>query len=386
MSRYLKKAIEKDALASQKIAFIGGPRQVGKTTLVKSMVAPENYFSYDNASFRKLWSRQPENLFNTCVAGPIALDEIHKDRIWKRKLKGLYDLDPKQTYLVTGSARLDLYRKGSDSLLGRYIPYRLYPLTVAETENPPAPGDVLINKKPVIPWRDLLDLGGFPEPLFQGNKAKAMRWSRLRMDRLILEDSRDILAISDLNRFRLLTDLMPEKVGSPFSINSLREDVGASYSTVRSWVMATEALYFGFFIKPYSKSVKRSLIAEPKFYLFDILSLPENSGQRKENLAAIHLKKACDYFTDTAQGHFELYYLRDKEKREVDFLLLKNKKPWILVECKSSEKTPDKNLQYFHEVIKPEKSFQLIDDNDYKKAYRDGITVMSYEKFFSGWV
>ena len=248
-TRYLTRIIPKDALKDRKMAFISGPRQVGKTTLGKQLIKESsNYFSWDQTEFRKIWSQSPEKILEKIGTGPVLFDEIHKDRKWKSKIKGIYDsYSDKLSILVTGSAKLDIYRKGSDSLLGRYIPYRLHPFSVAENNNPVFPENILQKFKLSYKWEDLLHLGGYPEPLLFGTEKKAQRWSRLRLDRLAYEDTRDIKVLSDLNAFRVLLDLVPEKVGSLFSFHSLKEDVGTAYATIRDWMLLSSALYYGFF-------------------------------------------------------------------------------------------------------------------------------------------
>ncbi|HVR73212.1 MAG TPA: ATP-binding protein [Planctomycetota bacterium] len=388
LNRYLADAIHNDALARRKMAFISGPRQVGKSTLAKSLLSgEENYFLYDEETFRRAWAKSPGQAIAQRSPGTIVLDEIHKDRRWKTKLKGIADARPADLQIiVTGSARLDHYRRGSDSLLGRYLPYRLFPFSVAETGSPPAPDDALTTRQVSHRWADLLRLGGFPEPLLGGSENEALRWSRLRLDRLVLEDSRDFLNISDLNAFRTLIDLLPERVGSLLSVNSLREDVGKAYATVRSWMEVLDLLYYSFTIRPYAKRLARALKAEPKLYLFDILRIPvEHTAKRLENLVALHLLKACCFWTDTARGEFELRYIRDKEKREVDFLVLRDDKPWMMVECKSSQKEPARELVHFGAILKPLHRFQLVTDEDHDRSHAETrVRVLGYERFLSG--
>jgi hypothetical protein len=387
--RYLARSLAEDALAKQKIAFVSGPRQVGKSTLARSLLTSDaNYFLYDDGGFRRKWAKSPEDALASREPGPILLDEIHKDRKWKTKLKGLYDKSgEKIPIIVTGRARLDLYRKGSDSLLGRYLPYRLHPFTVAETATPPSPAQILDHAQVSYPLADLLALGGFPEPLLGGKELEARRWSRLRIDRLVLEDSRDLLNISDANAFRTLIELLPERVGSLLSINSLYEDVGKAYATVRSWLQVLDALYFTFTIRPYAGKLSRTLKAEPKLYLFDILRIPaEYQGKRLENLTALHLLKACQFWTDTAQGDYDLRFVRTRDGWEVDFLVLADGKPWMLLECKTGAKEPSKQLRRFGEMLKPKYQVQLVFE---KKRYRReypacGVTVLDYESFFAG--
>jgi len=383
--RYLTEIIKQDALKDKKMAFISGPRQVGKTTLGKQLLKDSNnHFSWDETRSRKIWTKSPEKLLEYAGKGPILFDEIHKDKKWKSKIKGIYDKYGDQfSFLVTGSAKLDLYRKGSDSLLGRYIPYRLHPFSVSESYN--SPTKLLKKFKTSYKWNDLIALGGYPEPLLAGSEKKAQRWSRLRLDRLAYEDTRDIKVLSNLHAFRALLDLIPEKVGSLFSFHSLKEDIGVAYATLRDWVLLSESLYYGFFIKPYSTKIKKLIHSQPKFYLYDILQIPKSEkSKRLENLTALHLLKACHFWTDTAEGLFELFFIRDKTKREVDFLITKNKQAFLLLECKSQSKNLSPSFTHYAEILKAPFNIQLIDVKNYDRQYQlHNIRVLSDEKFFS---
>ncbi len=384
--RYLKSAIESDSISKEKITFISGPRQVGKSTLAKSLLTNEsNYFLYDDEDFLRNWAKSPEKSISSRGPGVVVLDEIHKDQKWKTKIKGIYD-KYHLPFVVTGSTRLDLFRKGSDSLLGRYLPYHLHPFSVAESEISITPDEIFKNEKIIYPWKDLLTLGGFPEPFFSGSQTEALRWSRLRLDRLVLEDSREIRNISDLNSFRVLISLLSNRVGSLLSTNSLREDVSKAYATVGEWLKVLESLYYSFTIKPYSKNISRALKAEPKLFLYDIMRIPPDlESKRLENLTALHLLKLVNFWTDTAQGEFELRFVRDKEKREVDFLVTKDEKPWMLVECKSNSTTPSQNLIHFNSLLKPKFAIQLVTKNNYHREYSHyNVQIMSYEKFAAG--
>lgn len=386
--RYLASIIPRDAFSQEKMAFVSGPRQVGKSTLARFLLEhEENYFLYDDENFRRAWAKSPEQALAMRSSGPIVLDEIHKDRKWKTRLKGIYDKHHSTLQIiVTGSARLEYFRRGGDSLLGRYFPYRLHPFSVAESTSPLQP-DALLSRQDIhYPWNDLLTLGGFPEPVLKGNEAQANRWSRLRLDRLVYEDSRDILNITDVQAFRTLVELLPERVGSLFSTNAIREDVGKAYATIVNWIKVLDTLYFCFFIRPYAKKISRSLRAEPKMYLYDILRIPKDeNSKRLENLAALHLLKMCHYWTDTAQGEFDLHFVRNKDKKEVDFLVVRDKRPWMLIECKTNEKEPARDLLFFANKLQPDYSIQLVNDKNFDRFYKSlGVRVMSYESFFAG--
>ena len=389
MMRYLKKPIENDALHDFKMAFITGPRQVGKTTLAQNLLLTEdtNYFNWDEQEFKVAWAKSPIDAVSMRGEGPIVLDEIHKDRRWKGRIKGLYDVVGKKVpIIVTGSARMDVFRKGGDSLMGRYIPYHLNPLSVGESENPVSPAEIFQRDEPRYKWSDLMKLGGFPEPLLSGNEQKAIRWGRLRLERLLREDVRDLRNISDINALGVLVALMPRQVGGLLSVNSLRLDADIAYGTAHAWIGVLETLYHHFVVKPFSKKLSRAIRAEPKLFLYDILQV-KDAAARKENLIALHLLKACQFWTDAAFGSFELRFIRTKEKEEVDFCVLRDGKVWLLVECKSGAKALSKHLVKFTEILRPQWSFQLVDDTSYDRNYPEyKIRVTSLESFCAGLV
>ena len=374
--RYLQNAIESDALQSHKIAFLSGARQAGKTTLAKSILkthaVKSAYYTYDDDEFRKLWAKSPKTLLQAGSSKDsglslVVLDEIHKDRLWKNKLKGLYDLFGKQTqFLVTGSARMDYFRRSGDSLQGRYLPYRLHPFTQFEKDfvkPPPQTHDEWFESKSSESFSrlDLLKLGGFPEPLLGGSEQKAIRWRRLYQERLVREDIRDLYDLRNLNQLQTLLLLIKDRAAGQLSYTSLREDLGTSLDSVLRWVDILESVYFSYRIRPFTVRVKNSLRREPKLYLMDWAGI-EDPGQKWENLIANHLLKSVQAWTDCAMGEFELHYVRDKQKREVDFLITENGKPYLLLEVKSGQAEVTPALIYFNKLLKPKFCFQIVQD------------------------
>lgn len=390
--RYLENVVPNDALSDRKIAFISGPRQVGKTHLASRILsqagdeAKAGYYNWDDDEFKKIWIQNPKILFHQ--KNIVVLDEIHKDRAWKSKLKGLYDLFKDKTkIIVTGSARLDFYRKSGDSLQGRYYPYRLHPMSLNESGHIPLPpsentwGGELKCHFDLDP---LLELGGFPDPLFGQSAAKAQRWRRLYRERMIREDLRDLREVKDLEALKVLSLLLEGTVSSRLSYESLRQDLKLSFDTVKTWVELLESVYFCYRIRPYSKGLKQSLRKEPKLYLFD-WSLLKEEGPRFENFIASHLLKSCHAWTDSAQGEFELCYIRDKQKREVDFLVTKNAKPWLLVEVKNQSSTISKELLYYSDLLRPRYAIQVVRSihKERHSLAHPGIEVMDARRFLS---
>ena len=382
--RYLFNEIFEDALADRKMAFISGPRQVGKTTLAKQCIrSNRNYFNWDVAAFKRAWVRSPLKAIEQIDSGPVVFDELHKYPHWKNSLKGLYDqVGDKIPIIVTGSARLDLYKKGGDSLLGRYIPYRLHPLTVAEKPESPGDPDNLETGEIKYPLKDLMVCSGFPEPLLGASKKKARRWSRLREEQIVREDVRDVSNIQHIELIKLLIELLPGKVGSPLSINSLREDLQVAYATVREWMTVLQNLYVCFRVPPYSRNISRSLTKESKYYLFDWLPI-EKQGPLIENIVAVHLQKACHYWTDLAYDRFELCYIRTREKQEVDFCVVRENKPWMLVECKSRDTTISKALRKFAGLFPEAVAYQVTSADVDRVVPGSSIRLINVEKFLS---
>jgi len=396
IKRYLETQILSDALAAKKIAFINGPRQVGKTTVAQHVLADlkqsEHYYTWDDDEFRKIWIKGLKDFIKNFKKGSVVVfDEIHKDRNWKNKLKGIYDLYHKDLFfIVTGSARLGYYRKSGDSLQGRYLPYRIHPLSVGETNfiKPPPEKNWDDNCTSHFDWRDLLQYGGFPEPFFMQNSNKATRWRRLYRERLIKEDLRDLQEVRDIRLIESLALLLQDRVGSQLSYESLREDLSVSFDSIKRWIDLFEALYFCYRIQPYSKNIKNSLKKEPKLFLFD-WPLVTDQAARLENMVASHLLKSCNAWTDCAMGEFNLYYIRDKQKREVDFFITKNEKPYALIEIKSGQNTPTSALIHYQKVLQPQFCLQVVKEDRLEKGSMlnyPGVQIISLKRFLASLV
>ncbi len=327
--RYLAGQVQRDL--ARKMVFLAGPRQVGKTTLARSLRgAGRGYLNWDVSEDRtRILARE---------LPPAALwifDEIHKYRGWRGLLKGLYDGRRKgQKILVTGSARLELYRYGGDSLQGRYHLLRLHPLSVAELGLERRSG-----------LTDLLTLGGFPEPFFGGSEVEARRWSREYRSRLVREEVSSLERIQDLGNLELLMMRLPDLVGSPLSINALREDLQLSHKTVANWLRVLERLFALFRLPPLAGPRIRAVKKEQKHYHFDWSIVP-SEPQRFENLVACHLLKWVHFEADVRGRDLELRYFRDTDGREVDFVVVEGRAPILLVEAKWGDAPLDRSLRY----------------------------------------
>jgi len=363
---------------------------VGKTTFAVNIVANKYknhaYYNWDNREDRKkiLRSVWPGN------ADLIILDEIHKYKNWKNLIKGEYDkLKSKYKFLITGSARLDIYRKGGDSLQGRYHYYRLHPFSLAEFLG-------IRNKieifKAIVPLEDSCDeelealfkFGGFPEPLLKGSARFLRRWHNEKVERMFRDDIRDIEQIRDLGSMQLLSDILPDKVGSLLSINSIREDLEVSHRAVTHWLNILETFYYHFRIYPFARKKIRSIKKDPKLYLWDWSEI-EDPAIRFENMVASHLLKLCHLLYDYEGYRAELFFLRNVDKKEVDFLVTIDRKPWFAVETKLSFKGVERSIKYFRERLNIPHVYQVVKESGIN-LFINGVFVVSADRFLAALV
>jgi len=400
---YLSGLVENMAFSGNKMAFVSGPRQTGKTTFSKMLLKKRvsgAYFNWDETEFRRAWTKHPAALIPSPGNSPvplIVLDEIHKAKLWKRTLKGVFDtLESPTDILVTGSARLNVYKKGSDSLMGRYFNFRLHPFTLREmvlagAQAPDTLFDSLRARalNPKKEWLEafasLMRFGGFPDPLFSQDDKRARLWRRGRTEKVIREDLRDLSRIPELSRIEMLASLLPEKVGALFSIASLREHLEVNHETVKRWVVFLQELYYLFEIKPYQGAISRSLKKEGKAYLWDFSEVGEKPA-RYENLVACHLLKACHFWTDSGEGLFSLHFLRNKEKQEIDFLVSRDGKPWMAVETKWGDGAPSPNWKKYLPSLGNIMAVQLVAEPGHWKWIKVGekdLLIASAQEFLA---
>ncbi len=358
--RYISKYIISDL--EKKMVFIGGPRQVGKTTLANSLIDnnfPKGvYFNWDygedkRAILKEKWERDSEL---------IIFDELHKYSGWKNWLKGIYDVTKgRHKFLVTGSARLDVYKKGGDSLMGRYHYWRLHPFGFDELPSGMSPGEA---------FNRLMLLGGFPEPFLDGSEREARRWRRERFDRVIREDIRDLESIKNISSLELFIDQLRHRVGSLVVMSNLANDIQVSPKTITSWLNLIERMYLVFAVRPYTKNLPRAVLKPPKVYFYDNGDVIGDEGAVFENLVGSLLLKRISFLEDRDGFRYELRYIRDKEGREVDFVILRDGIIEELIEVKFSGDSVSKHLKYYAERLNPEKATQIV--AKLKRPYSSG--------------
>ena len=357
----------------RQMVFLSGPRQVGKTTIGESL--GKLYLNWDDSAARRIIQEGQRAVFDKYGLGKateqdttVVFDEIHKYSRCKQYIKGFYDLYGKQLRIVaTGSARMDIYKKGGDSMMGRYFPYRMHPFSVAELLDVSLPGEELVRAPRCLEdadWNALLRFGGFPDPFSKRDVRFSHRWNSLRFDQLMTVDMRDLTKIDQLDVLASLARILSLRSGEQLVYKSLGRDVGVDEKTAKAWVKALKHLYFGFEVRPWFRNVENSIRKMPKWYLRDWANISDE-GKRAETFIACHLLKAVEGWTDLGYGDFELGYLRDKAKREVDFIVVRDGEPWFLVEAKNGDTSLSGNLEHFQRQTGAKHAFQVVVDEDY---------------------
>jgi hypothetical protein len=402
--RHLEAVAFDPELTADKLVLIAGPRQAGKTTLARGWLARHGcgslYFNWDDPTVRGRYRRDP-HFFEPAarrldVPSPwIAFDEVHKSSRWRDMLKGWYDVFQRDfRFLVTGSARLDLFRRGGDSLVGRYLLFHLFPLSFHELVDPAAPPGLPapLGPGPVAPdwdaapgswprFRQFLARGPFPDPLLRDSDRFSRRWAQDYVSLVLRQDVRDLTRLADLDRLETLLTLLPAAIGSPLSYSSLGRDLEVAHTTVRVWLEALRRFYLVFPVRPHARRIRRALRRDAKWYFLDWSHVGE-PAPRLENLVASCLYQACQCWSDAGHGRFELRYLRLRDGREVDFVLLDEGRPRLAVEVKLTELEPSPALRRRAEQLGPGVlGVQVVGAPDVARRVDDGLWVVSADRF-----
>jgi hypothetical protein len=383
--------IWKELAGEKSMVFMAGPRQSGKTTLahiIARSFTNSLYFNWDIPEHRTRLLNNPsffEAVERKDSSIPLIIfDEIHKYKEWKNYLKGTYDhFHTKYQFLVSGSGRLDVYRKGGDSLAGRYFLFHLWPFTLAELGKCAGPIEDIVKDPLTVSmdrhqtlkelWIQLSDLSGFPEPYVSGKMTTYRRWSNSYAQQLIKEDIRDITDIKSIGDIETLYLLLPSKIGSPLSIPALARDLKASYNSVKNWISVFERFFLVFSLYPWTAQITRAIQKERKIYLWDSPRISEPAA-RFENMVAIELYRAITSWNDMGYGQFSLHFIKNKEKQEVDFLIARDRRPFLLIEAKLADTQPSKALTKFQaalkipavQLIQEGKTHRLLSNGDHK--------------------
>ena len=362
-------------MENRQMAFVSGPRQVGKTTVCRDLSSV--YINWDDQTARDQILRGPADVAQLAglqkIHDPepvLVFDELHRYPRWKTFLKGFFDVYGRHAkIMVTGSSRLDVFKRGGDSLMGRYFPYRMHPFSVAELARPVLRREVHCAPQALEEneWSALWTFGGYPEPFARRDARFSRRWHDLRATQLLREDVREMTRIQELDQLVSLAAILGERSGDQVVYAALARQVRVSENTARSWVAALAALHLGFLVKPWHRNIVLAIRKEPKWFLRD-WSMIADVGKRAETFVACHLLKAVEGWTDLGFGRFDLFHIRDKQKREVDFLVTRDQRPWFLVEVKHADTQLSPALAFMQKQIQAPHAFQVVLEEPYVAA------------------
>ena len=370
MKRYLTKYIQEDL--ATKIILLTGPRQTGKTTLSKMLKREYDYFNFDNIEDRlslqeKSWDRSKEL---------VIFDELHKLKNWKSWLKGVYDTEGiPPSLLVTGSAKLDTYRKVGDSLAGRFFQFRMHPLDLKEIKT-------FINPENLEAELDkLLEVGGFPEPFLNGTNRFYNRWKKSHLDIILKQDLIDLENVQQIIQIETLIQLLKKRVGSPVSYSSIARDLQCSDKTVKRWLTILENMYVIFKVPPFHKNIARAIQKAPKFYFYDTGQVIGNPGIKLENTIACAIQKEIHFREDCFGEEKKIYYLKNKDGKEIDFCITVNDSPSLMVEVKWKDDTLSPNFEIFKKFFPQIKMIQVTKELRKEKTFPNGVEIRTAHKW-----
>jgi predicted AAA+ superfamily ATPase len=360
--RYLQPELKE--LIDQKLILLSGPRQVGKTSLSKKIFSDFAYYNYDR--------REDFHVFKNNEwdhSGKLLIfDEIHKMKKWKLWLKDIVDGGRKNKILVTGSARLDMAKKMGDSLAGRYFSMRLNPLDLKEAASLGTPEEN---------YAKLLNVGGFPEPFFNGTEKFYGLWKRTHLDIILRQDLISLENVRDIDGIELLVQLLSERVGSTISMNSLAKDIGRDDKTISKWLIVLENLFIIFKVPPYAKNMALGIKKSSKYYFYDIARVQGDESRKLENLVALSLKKEIEFLQDTQGIDHSLHFSKDKQHREIDFVVNRPRGASLLIEVKLSDEEPSKNFDVFARYFPKAEKIQLVRNIGRPFLSKSGVHVVN---------
>jgi hypothetical protein len=412
---YITRSIETYAfdenLIGRHMVFIAGPRQTGKTRLAKEWLNKNGcsplYFNWDDLKTRQSY-RSDSRFFesparNIGTKDPwVAFDEIHKRNTWRDILKGAYDIFGEEfRFLITGSARLDLFRKSGDSLVGRYNLFHMMPLCVNEILGTPTSTcflqestfDAIItafenrisygsSSETFETCNALERYGPFPEPFLKQNERFCRKWHQDYISLLIREDMRDISKVVELDKIENLLFLLAPRIMSPVSMPNLAGELEAAHSSVKSWLEQLKRLFLIFPVSPWSRKISRGLKKAKKWYFHDWY-YGQDKAARLENMIAVYLYRTCLAMTDMGYGTYLLHYIRTLDKREIDFVISRDNTPLLAVEVKTSESRLSSTLRDRNKWLMdaPTIGVQVVGQRGILKKYENHTWIMSMDKF-----
>ncbi|MBR5823203.1 MAG: ATP-binding protein [Paludibacteraceae bacterium] len=332
---YINRNLEKEMIEAKKyfpVMTITGPRQSGKTTIIKKVFNELPYLSLEDLDVRAFAINDPRGFLLQNSQGMI-LDEVQNAPQLLSYIQTIVDENPSYRYVLSGSAQFSVLRQITQSLAGRTAVFELLPLSISE----------LTNSNKLYDLNKTLFSGFYPAIYVERNIPKYLYPSYIKT--YIERDVRDILNIKDLHTFQIFLKLCAGRIGSILNISELANEIGVAVNTIKSWISILEASYIITLLPPYFENSRKRLIKSPKLYFYDtglacaLLDINEEEtlnhdkmrGHLFENMVIIDFIK--QRFNSGKTNDLSFY--RDSNGNEID-LLIPNKNKFIALEIKSS--------------------------------------------------
>lgn len=333
------------------VITVTGPRQSGKTTLIRNLFPHLPYYSLESLDIRSFAENDPIAFLNQNEEGMI-LDEVHNAPDLLSYIQGIVDEHPDKRYILSGSSQFAMLKRVTQSLAGRTAVFELMPLSYSETKDLTA--DVPLDK---------LLFNGFYPAIYSGRNVPEFLYPAY-MKTYLDRDVRDLLQIKDMMQFHIFIKLCAGRIGSLFKASELANEIGVSPNTITSWLSVLQASYIVTLLPPYFENTSKRLTKMPKLYFLDTglacyllgIESPEQLSRDKmrgalfENFVVTEaLKQRYNQGKES-----NLYFYRDSNQNEIDLLLKRNTRLYS-IEIKSSmtyHKDFEKALKRIDEWVK----------------------------------
>lgn len=333
------------------VITVTGPRQSGKTTLIRNLFPHLPYYSLESLDIRSFAENDPIAFLNQNEEGMI-LDEVHNAPDLLSYIQGIVDEHPDKRYILSGSSQFAMLKRVTQSLAGRTAVFELMPLSYSETKELTA--DVPLDK---------LLFNGFYPAIYSGRNIPEFLYPAY-MKTYLDRDVRDLLQIKDMMQFHIFIKLCAGRIGSLFKASELANEIGVSPNTITSWLSVLQASYIVTLLPPYFENTSKRLTKMPKLYFLDTglacyllgIESPEQLSRDKmrgalfENFVVTEaLKQRYNQGKES-----NLYFYRDSNQNEIDLLLKRNTRLYG-IEIKSSmtyHKDFEKALKRIDEWVK----------------------------------
>lgn len=341
------------AAAEYPVVTLMGPRQSGKTTLVRHCFPDHAYRSMEDPDVRARAQSDPRGFLET-VANGVILDEVQRLPELLSYVQGMVDDDRSSgRFILTGSHQPQVHQAISQSLAGRTAVLELYPFTLSEARTYEGKMDT------AWPW---IVKGFYPGVYEHG--LDPTRFYRSYMATYVERDIRQLIHLRDLDAFEVFLRLMAGRVGQLINLSSLANDVGVSAPTIREWISVLKASYILFELRPWHANLRKRLVKSSKLYFVDVgfaawlLGLEKSEQVERDPLRG-HLFENLlildAYKRELRQGTPPLFsFYRDSNGNEVDLLMTRGGRHFRAVEIKSAATfQPDmlKGLESFRSAI-----------------------------------